>query len=306
MQVSSQFPKLTSDRYRIEEKLGQGGGSAVYKAWDANLQKSVVIKTLFHAAGSEQECDALKHVKSEHLPQVYDFLYEDGQAYTVMEFVEGQSLDKLLEQGRKFTQKQVIKWYGQPSSALEILHRNGVCHRDIKPANIMLQPNDNVCLIDFNAALVSGNNVQLISRSLGYCSPEQYSIYERYKRGEKLVSYAPICYSSSPEIDQNATELVNTQSTELVSSQPQIPQSQNVNSTRIDWKHSNIYSLGATMYHLLSGVRPPKDPMQLVPISKVGHFSEGLVYVIEKKHDLRSIAKVFFGKSSEECYFKHP
>lgn len=283
------FPILSIPRYRIEQKLGEGGGGAVYKAWDSNLQKDVVIKTLFNATGSEQERDALKNVKSEHLPQVIDFLTENGQTYTVMELVAGQSLDKLLENGKKFTQAQIVKWYGQLSSALTILHKQNVYHRDIKPGNIMLLPNDDVCLIDFNAALVAGNDVQLISRSLGYCSPEQYEIYEKYKRGEFSKASAPIRYGSSSIQAgiMEATEIVDTEATELVDPDSQATEAvHHVDHTEIDWKRSDIYSLGATMYHLLSGIRPPREPAQMKPISKAGHFSEGLVYVIERSMQL--------------------
>ena len=183
--MAGSLPTLSDSAYRIESKLGSGGGGVVYKAWHTRLQKYVVLKELRRGSENDietqrNEVEALKNVKSTYLPQVFDFLGEGGRIFTVMEFVKGESLDKLLERGQKFTQQQVIKWYGQLASALEAIHKQNICHRDIKPANIMLTPDGDVCLIDFNAALVSGNDVRIISRSLGYASPEQYEIYERY------------------------------------------------------------------------------------------------------------------------------
>lgn len=308
--VLYELPVLRDGTYRIEQELGSGGGGVVYKAWYTNLNKYVVIKELKDASGADvetqrNEVEALKDVKSAYLPQVYDFITvpvmdRDGKevrnsdgstvnrVFTVMEFVEGESLDRALDRGRRFSQAQVMKWYGQIASALEVIHRHNVAHRDIKPGNIMLTPEGDVCLIDFNAALVGGNNVRLISRSLGYASPEQYEIYERNKNAAASPIHLGGTNAEAREPEGTATELVreDSQLTEIVA--------EDVTDTLrteliapspvdgIDWKRSDIYSLGATMYHLLSGQYPPERAKDIIPLSRLGEFGEGVLFVIEQ------------------------
>ena len=128
--VLYELPVLRDGTYRIEQELGSGGGGVVYKAWYTNLNKYVVIKELKDASGADvetqrNEVEALKDVKSAYLPQVYDFITvpvmdRDGKevrnsdgstvnrVFTVMEFVEGESLDRALDRGRRVDRKSVV------------------------------------------------------------------------------------------------------------------------------------------------------------------------------------------------------
>ena len=268
--------------YRIDAQLGSGGSGAVYMAWHTRLKKHVVIKIIKDSyAGAVEihrnEVEALKNVKSLFIPQVFDFLTESKNSFTIMEYIEGESFDKLLEQGLCFTEQQINKWYIQLASALAAIHKCDVCHRDIKPSNIMLTKNGDACLIDFNSAFVSGNRTGVVSRSMGYASPEQYE-------------YFRVCKDAYSGIlpDLNETSLVAGDCrTEPVMRKKSSAYSGVLHFNRngvyeIDWKLSDIYSLGATMCHFLTGKRPPVKTIDIEKISELEGYSTNILKIIRK------------------------
>lgn len=181
--------EILSDTYEILEQIGAGGGGVVYKARHLRLQTDVVVKKIKDEVvgriESRQEADILKRLKHPYLPRVYDFIETEDGIYTVMDFIQGEDMDTAVKRHGVYSQKQVKKWAEQLGEALQYLHaqKPPIIHSDIKPANIMLTPEGNVCLIDFNISLAVGGSMEsAVGISAGFSPPEQYrdpALYER-------------------------------------------------------------------------------------------------------------------------------
>lgn len=267
--------EIIASTYEIIDRIGSGGGGVVYLANHLRLGKRVVLKADKRKLTTRpeilrREVDALKDLSHTYIPQVYDFFVEGEIVYTVMDYIEGESLDKPLKRGEKFSQPQVISWACELLEALAYLHSpthgtppRGIVHSDIKPANIMLTPQGHICLIDFNIALALGED-NVVGRSAGYASPEHYGLD----------------FSTDTPIMDDATEVMDFDDDTVPLSRSEY----NISSSKkivVPDTRSDIYSLGATLYHLLSGYRPAKDATKVEPLSGA-EFSPLLVQIITK------------------------
>lgn len=144
--------------YEIQSPLGAGGMGEVYRARDTRLERTVAIKLLPQQLSNdpglkqrlEREAKTISNLNHPHICVLHDIGHQDGVDYLVMEYIEGENLATRLEKGA-LPQDQVLKWGAQIADALDKAHRSGVVHRDLKPGNIMLTPSG-AKLLDFGLA----------------------------------------------------------------------------------------------------------------------------------------------------------
>ena len=293
-----EFKGLYSD---ITE-IGSGGGGVIFKAYHQRLQKYVVLKkmrTQVHGILDERmETDILKNLHHEYLPQVFDFLKIENDVYTVMDFVDGKSFEQLIKEKVLFSNKQILKYTRQLCEVMAYLHKQKppVLHGDIKPANIMLKPDDNICLIDFNiAGFLSEGTMVTVGYSEGYASPEQCQAVQSlensafYTKQSVRTSEEKTILQQTPMSAKNdATEALTVMSDYLKEDKTTSPVKQRESITldnsviKIDLR-ADVCSIGATMYHLATGVRPSTEPEKNLPIENIAEgYSNGFSVIINK------------------------
>lgn len=265
------MPNIIASTYEPIELIGSGGGGNVYLARHIRLNKKVVLKADKRKLSTRpellrREVDVLKDLSHTYIPQVYDFFAEGDTVYTAMDYIEGESLDKPLKRGERFSQPQVIEWTRQLLEALSYLHSpthgdppRGFVHSDIKPANIMRTPTGNICLIDFNISLALGEE-NFVGYSAGYASPEHYGLDYSIGLDDKGSTFNA----------NDPTRYMGTKESSSFSKRTVVPD-----------VRSDIFSTGAVMYHLLSGVRPAMSALEVTPLSEK-EFSPQLVRIITK------------------------
>src|SRR6516164_287828 len=147
--------------YEILSPLGAGGMGEVYKARDTRLDRTIAIKILPDTLATDpqfrerfdREARAISQLTHPHICTLYDVGEQQGTAYLVMEYLEGETLEQRLKKGA-LPLDEALKIAIQIADALSTAHRRGIVHRDLKPGNVMLTK-QGAKLLDFGLAKAS-------------------------------------------------------------------------------------------------------------------------------------------------------
>lgn len=237
----AQIGTVIEDKYEILREIGRGGMSIVYLAMDTRLNKQWAVKEIRKKGSGKNdevivnsllaEAHMIKKLDHPALPRIVDIIETSVTIYVIMDYIEGESLDKILNEYGAQPEELVIGWAKQICEAFSYLHsrKPPIIYRDMKPANVMLKPEGNVKIIDFGIAR-EYKEQQLSDTTVlgtkGYAPPEQYS---------------------------GQTDI-----------------------------RSDIFALGMTMYHLLTGI-DPRSGEAYAPVRMWNpELSEGIELIVDK------------------------
>lgn len=230
-------------KYKILNKIGQGGMSIVYLAMNERANKPWAIKEVRKDGVSNYEVvkqnliaetDILKRLDHPNLPSIIDVIDCEDTFLIVMDYIEGKPLSEALKREGAQPQEKVIEWAKQICDVLGYLHsrKPPIIYRDMKPSNVMLRSDGNIMIIDFGTAREYKSASIADTTCLGtqgYAAPEQFG-------------------------GQGQTD-----------------------------GRTDIYCLGATLYHLLTGHNPCMPPYEMYPIRQWNpNLSSGLEEIILK------------------------
>jgi eukaryotic-like serine/threonine-protein kinase len=176
---------LISERYRLEEKIGSGGMSSVYRAFDPMLERWVAIKLMHRDISNDpdqlerfrREARAVAQLNHPHVVTVIDAGEDDGAPYIVFEYVEGETLKDRIRRLGRLPVSEAVAYAIEIGRALESAHANRLVHRDVKPQNVLIDGDGRAKVTDFGIARsLEAQGLTATGRVLGttdYVSPEQ-------------------------------------------------------------------------------------------------------------------------------------
>ena len=188
-----------SGKYKILEEVGRGGMGVVYKAEDTQLKRTVALKFLSpdsplvpsREKRLTQEAQAASALNHPNICTIYEIGEADGRSFIAMEYVEGQTLDRLIPPGG-LPPADVRRFGCQLIEGFEHAHKKGVIHRDLKSANVMITPDGRVKILDFGLAKRLGGE------ELGEAAQSRSSLTEEGTIAGTLPYLAPETLRGDP------------------------------------------------------------------------------------------------------------
>jgi serine/threonine protein kinase len=192
---------VIAGRYRLDDVLGRGGMSEVWRAEDLELGRLVAIKLLAPNADTarfEREARAVASLAHPNITQVYDYGEEDGRPYMVLEFVPGGTLEERLREQKLLPDEESFRIAAGIAAGLAHAHARGVVHRDLKPANVLFDEEGRPKLADFGIARMAAGEGTLteagtVLGTAAYISPEQ-AMGEPATAASDVYSFGVILY----------------------------------------------------------------------------------------------------------------
>lgn len=194
-------------KYRVLKQLAQGGMGAVYTAQHPTLDRTVIIKKLTLRGNADirerfrREAQIMMDLRNDAIVDVYDHFREGSSYYIVLEYVDGVSLETLIQQRRYLPSAMALLIVREVCRGLVYAHERGVVHRDIKPANILISNEGEVKLVDFGIATIhSGEAPSELTRegmTLGtpsYMAPEQFHNTRAVSHRADIYSVGVVLY----------------------------------------------------------------------------------------------------------------
>ena len=194
-------------KYRVLDRIGRGGMGTVYSAIDETLHREVAIKVL-NAELNDPEvakrfrAEAITVARLSHpgIATIYELFQHEGQWLMVMEFVRGETLERMAERLGYLSPQRTAELCMQALAALAHAHSMGVVHRDLKPANMMITETGTVKIMDFGIARVTGTehltNAGFMMGTPAYMAPEQVMGHEIDARAD-LYAMGVVFYRMS-------------------------------------------------------------------------------------------------------------
>jgi serine/threonine protein kinase len=267
--------------YQLLGKLGEGGMGTVYRAVHTKLKRVVALKVLRswgrHDAAAlarfQREMEAVGKLDHPNIVRAFDAGEADGTHFLVMEYVEGQDLARLLEGRGAFPIAEACRVVQQAAKGLDHAYRHGLVHRDIKPSNLMLTPAGQVKVLDLGLALFNDVRASGAPTPPGQASSPEMT-------GSRLTMPGQVMGTC----DYMAPEQINQAST-------------------VDLR-ADVYSLGCTLYHLLTGQVPfPADNRyQKMQAHQVGQATPLASLRPEVPEDLAKVVTKMMAKKPHDRY----